>query len=200
MEIKKTNINAYILAGGKSSRMGNDKGLMMMHGKAMVSFVIEQLEDAVANIVIVSNNPEYAGFGYEVIPDLIMDIGPAGGIYSALHHTNTKKIFIVSCDMPYIEKNAIALMLKNNSKEQIILPEFKGELEPLFGLYAKDCLLVWSELIRKDIIKLKNMVVHFKVKRVLFDEKDLAFNDRLFLNINTKSDFDHALNLQRDEN
>lgn len=200
MEIKKSNIKAYILAGGKSSRMGVDKGLMMMEGKAMVYYVIEQFKDAVADIVIVSNNPDYAGFGYEVIPDLILDIGPAGGIYSALHHANTEKVFIVSCDMPYIDANAINLMLENNSKEQIILPVFKGELEPLFGLYAKDCLLVWAELIRKDIIKLKNMVVHFKLKRVFFDEKDSAFNDQLFLNINTKSDFDHALNLQRDAN
>lgn len=186
--------NGYILAGGKSSRMGTDKGLMLFKGKAIIEYVIEQLQPAVNKVTIVSNNPEYEKFGFEVIADLIKETGPAGGIYTALNHTDTALNFIVSCDMPFISKEAIEFMFQNKGKSQIILPVRQGKMEPLFGIYSKDCLLKWHELMEGGVIKLQEMVTNFQLNKIEVNN-NVQFSDSLFMNINTKKDFENAFNL-----
>lgn len=193
MDAKIKRTNAYILAGGKSSRMGTDKGLLLFEGKAMIQYVIDQMQPVFDNLIIVSNNQEYEKFGLEVIPDLIKHIGPAGGIYTALKHSETKLNFIVSCDMPFVTKEAIQFVFKNRTESQIVLLENQGKIEPLFGIYAKDCEAVWLELIHQNTIKLQDMVLHFKLKTIPVENNEI-FTKYFFKNINTKEDFDNALN------
>jgi molybdopterin-guanine dinucleotide biosynthesis protein A len=193
VDSKIKNTNGYILAGGKSSRMGTDKGLLLFKGKAMIQHVIEQMQPVFDNLVIVSNNPEYEKFGLEVIPDLIKNIGPAGGIYTALKHSETKLNFLVSCDMPFVTKGAIDFVFKNRNESQIVLLENQGKLEPLFGIYAKDCEAVWWQLIQQNTIKLQEMVSHFELNIIPVENKEI-FEETFFKNINTKEDFDNALN------
>lgn len=193
MDTQTKHINAYILAGGKSSRMGTDKGLLLFEGKAMIQYVIEQLQPIFSKLVIVSNNPEYEKFGLEVIPDLIKNIGPAGGIYTALKHSEAKLNFIVSCDMPFITKEAIAFVIENRNESQIVLLENQGKIEPLFGIYAKDCEDIWFELIQQNTIKLQKMVSYFKLKTIPVENNEI-FKESFFKNINTKEDFNNALN------
>ena len=192
MTIKNTQFNGYILAGGKSSRMGVDKGLMLFKGKAIIEYVIEQIQPVVQKVVIISNNPEYKKFGVEVIPDLIKDIGPAGGIHTALQHTDNNLNFMLSCDMPFITKEAIQYIIKNAMQSQIALPVHKDKIEPLFGVYSKECSNTWFELISKGIIKLQDLVVSFNLKTIDVENHSL-FNDSLFMNINTKKDFETAI-------
>lgn len=193
MDTKIKNTNGYILAGGKSSRMGTDKGLLLFEGKAMIQYVIEQMLPIFDKLVIVSNNPEYEKFGLEVIPDLIKDIGPAGGIYTALKHSETKLNFMVSCDMPFVNKEAVDFVFKNRNESQIVLLENQGKLEPLFGVYSKDCEDKWLQLIQQEKVKLQDMVLHFKFKKIPVENNEI-FAASFFKNINTKADFDNALN------
>jgi len=194
MNTKTKPINGYILAGGKSSRMGTDKGLLLFEGKAMIQYVIEQMQAVFSKLVLVSNNPEYEKFGLEVIPDLIKDSGPAGGIYTALKHSKAKLNFIVSCDMPFITKEAIAFIIENTNESQIVLLENQGKIEPLFGIYSKDCENIWLELIQQNTIKLQKMVSHFNLKTIPVENNEI-FKKSFFNNINTKEDFDNASNL-----
>jgi molybdopterin-guanine dinucleotide biosynthesis protein A len=189
MSITKENINGYILAGGISSRMGTDKGMMLLNGKPMVEHVIEQLKPAVDKVVIISNNPEYEKLGLEVIPDLIKDIGPAGGIYTALKYSDTNYNFMVSCDMPFITPEAVKFMVQKAIESQIIVPVSKGQMEPMFGVYSKDCLTLWSALIEKGLLKLQELVTHFDVLKLNVDDNEL-FSNRLFQNINTREEFE----------
>lgn len=193
MNTKTKSINGYILAGGKSSRMGKDKGLLLFEGKPMIRYVIEQMQPLFDNLVIVSNNPEYEIFGLEVIPDLIKDIGPAGGIYTALSHSDSQLNFIVSCDMPFVTAAAIEFVFKNSNESQIVLLENQGKLEPLFGIYSKDCEEKWMQLIQQNTIKLQEMVLQFKLKTIPVENNEI-FKDSFFKNINTKADFNNALN------
>lgn len=188
------NTKGYILAGGKSSRMGTDKGLLLFEGKAMIEYVINQMLPVFDNLVIVSNNPEYEKLGLKVIPDLIKEIGPAGGIYTALHHSNAKLNFIVSCDMPFVTQEAIEFVVNNVNESQIVLLENKGRIEPLFGVYSKECEENWFQLIEQKIIKLQDMVLQFKLKTIPIENKEI-FRESFFRNINTQEDFNNALNL-----
>ena len=192
MDTNEKLITGYILAGGKSSRMGADKGLLFFEGKPMIQYVIEQMQPLFKKLIIVSNNLEYKKFGLEVIPDLIKDIGPAGGIYTALNHSQTKLNFMVSCDMPFVTAAAIEFIVANSNESQIILLQNQGKLEPLFGVYSKDCEEKWLQLIQQENVKLQDMVLHFKLKAIPVENNEI-FTATFFKNINTKEDFD-ALN------
>ncbi len=189
---KINHINAYILAGGKSSRMGTDKGLLLFNNKPIVQRIIEQLSPAVNEVIIVSNNHEYEQFGLPVIEDLIKDIGPAGGIHAALSHTQTEQTFIVSCDMPFIAANAVTYVMQYATHSQIVLPLFHGKIQPLFGVYSRQCLPKWKQLIERGIIKLQEMVTYFDLLK-LDNQKNELFHDLLFTNINNEDDFQNAL-------
>ena len=185
-------ITIFILAGGKSSRMGTDKGLIPFRGKTIIEQIIDKLKPLTENIVIISNNPDYKTFGYEVIPDIIKDIGPAGGIHTALTHYTTDLNFIVSCDMPFITTEAAQLIINLPSDAQIIVPEHEGKIEPLFGLYHKSCLPQWDALIRQGFLKLQEMIACFNLLKTDVSGHPL-FNYPLFVNINTPDDLSTAL-------
>lgn len=189
---KENSVNGYILAGGKSSRMGTDKGLMLFNDKPIILHVIEQLLPSVNKAVIVSNNSDYEKFGLEVVSDVIKNIGPAGGIYTALNHTNSGYNFIICCDMPFVSSSAINFIIQNSFQAQITLPFLHGKTEPLFGVYTKECLARWQELIEYGIIKLRDMVTHFNLLKLNVNDNEL-FNDSLFVNINDKNDFEKAI-------
>lgn len=196
----KNNItNGYILAGGKSSRMGSDKGLMPFQDKPLIQHIIEQLKPTVKKVVLVANNSTYQNFGLEVIPDLIKDIGPAGGIYSALKHTDARFNLILSCDMPFIKSEAIEFIIQNSFKWQITVPVYHQKIEPLCGIYTKDCLKDWEKLIRQNMIRLQDMITYFKLFKLDVDNNKL-FNDQSFQNINTKYEFENALRNYQNRN
>ena len=94
---------AIILAGGKSSRMGSDKGLVLLNGKPMISYIIEILKKMQIPIIIISNNENYKQFGLPVFADIIKEKGPLGGIYTGLKNSKTESNIIVSCDVPFYQ-------------------------------------------------------------------------------------------------
>lgn len=186
--------SGYILAGGKSTRMGMDKGLMLLNDQPIIQHVIDQLQRVVNTVIIVSNNVEYKKFGCEVVEDVLKDVGPAGGIYSALHHSTDKKNFVVSCDMPFITADAIRFMIDHADTSEITLPLHNENLEPLFGVYSKQCLPKWKLLIEKGIVKLQDLTKHFNLLKITVDGNKI-FDEMLFMNLNTQEDFEKAAHL-----
>ncbi len=184
-------MNCYILAGGQSSRMGIDKGLIQLNGKAIVQHVIDKLKPLFKNVIIVSNNKEYSKFGLETISDIIKDSGPAGGIYTALTHSNTGNNFIVSCDMPFITLEAVKFVISESASYQITVPIHHQKYEPLFAQYSTSCKDKWKQEIDKGVFKLQNIMTKFNVLELNVEGNPL-FND-VFTNINTKEDLEKAV-------
>lgn len=182
------NITGYILAGGKSSRMGSDKASKLFQGKPLIEHVITPLETVVNSIVIVSDNPEHSNFGKPVIPDLMKDIGPAGGIYSALFQSSTEKNFIVSCDMPFITSEGIRYLIEKSADFEITIPRSEFP-QPLFGVYSKSCLPLWESLIKSGQLSLRQLITHFKINTLPVNDSSI-FSEKFFSNINSPSDID----------
>lgn len=184
--------NGYILAGGKSSRMGEDKGLMLFNGKPVVQYVIDALSPVLNNVIIVSNNPAYKMFGLEVVADEIKEVGPAGGICAALQHSRSENNFIIGCDMPFVTIEAIEALIKKSNGYQITLPLRKGQLEPLFGVYDTACKDKWMRLVKEGSVKLHELVQHFGLQQLNVDH-DVVITEKTFRNINTRQEFESAL-------
>ncbi|QQS27488.1 MAG: molybdenum cofactor guanylyltransferase [Sphingobacteriales bacterium] len=188
-------VPGYILAGGKSSRMGQDKGLMLFGQQTLAEFIIQKIKQALSSIIIVTNNDRYSKFGFEVIPDYYQNKGPAGGIYSALKHSSVRNdyIFIFSCDMPFITSDSILWFLNQSNSAQIILTQFQGVPQPLFGMYHTSCLDAWEILLQKNVLKLQNIISHFETSIIDIENNPLFF-PTFFTNLNTPSDVTNALN------
>jgi len=184
-------LNAYILAGGKSSRMGTDKGLLPLQGKPMVQHMAEKLKPLFDKVSIVSANEAYNNFGCDRIVDIMPGLGPAAGIYTALAHSDRDYNFITSCDMPFISTAAVEYMLRKADGAQIILPSHDGQIEPLFGIYSKTCLPKWLALIQRGFLKLQEMIACFDLLIVDISGNPL-FTDPIFQNINTPDDLNKA--------
>ena len=177
-----------ILAGGKSSRMGEDKGLVLLNGKPMIQYVIEALKDVVSNIIIISNNASYNKFGIPVYSDLIKDKGPVGGIYTGLYHSTTELNFCISCDVPMISADFIFWLLNRSRNAFITLPMYKNKVHQMIGVYSKQVLSNFQESAEKEHLKL-GQVNNDMACEIIDIEKEYAnFDELIFSNINTKHD------------
>lgn len=160
------NIGAYVLAGGKSSRMGQDKGLMLLLGKPLAGYVTDALKPCFEHIALVTDNPAYGAFGYTVIPDEQKNLGPAGGIYTALRHSTFGHNLVVSCDMPFITPQLVQWLAEEamQSDAEITLPKTEKGYEPLFAVYSQAVLPQLAQMLAGGMVKLQHIVSCFNHK------------------------------------
>ncbi len=181
--LKLSDATAVLLAGGKSSRMGSDKGLVEFRNKPMASHILEVLKTLFSDVIVISNSDNYKDSGYQIFPDSIPDKGPAGGIVSAFEHANSEWIFVVACDMPLITTEAILKLYAAKNDSEICLPLTKDGIEPLCGFYHSSIHKKLVELIHIDILKMQLIVKKFNLNLVEFDN-----TEKIFLNFNNKAD------------
>jgi molybdopterin-guanine dinucleotide biosynthesis protein A len=178
-------MTAFILAGGKSSRMGTDKGLTFFKGEPMIQSIINCLEKLNLPIVIVTQNQKYQQFGLPIISDLVKEKGPIGGIHTALTHTTTEKNIIVSCDTPNLD-SSIFKELIDNANGTITIAKHKNRTHPLIGIYYKKDAIHFTNALNKNELKLGDLLNKLSAKSINFDKKP----DKIFRNINTKLELD----------
>ncbi len=181
-------ITGVILAGGKNSRMGSDKGMLEVEGKKIVERIIAVLKPLVQELIIISNGTNYDNLGYAVYKDIIKDAGPMGGIHAALQCSKTDKILVVSCDMPYVSKEVFLTLLSKASTAEVVLPQHGVEqTEPLCAVYSKSCFSKFAELLNNGEWKMKNALKYFDVRKISFPENEIT--NQSFLNINTPAEY-----------
>ena len=182
---KKDNITGIILAGGKSSRMGNDKGLLKINNKTFIELVIEAMKPLVNDILIVSNNPDHDKFGYERIGDIISDSGPLAGIHAALNHTSTRHNMVLSCDIPLITTEVLNKLIETDYENyDVVQIKSKDKTMHLIAMYNKDCLQTCHELLQQGEKRLRVAINQMHSKSIVIDDKWANY----VKNVNTKDD------------
>lgn len=183
--IDKKNITGIILAGGKSSRMGTDKGFLLLNKKPFVQYSIDALKPLVSNILIVSDNQDYDRFGYNRINDITKNAGPVAGICSGLEASLTEYNLILSCDIPLINSEILMELIKNIDDDlEIIQVETNGKSMPLIAIYKKQVKDSFSKLLINDERRLRVAVNACKVKNIIL-EKENALH---VMNVNTQNE------------
>ncbi|WP_179021232.1 molybdenum cofactor guanylyltransferase [Winogradskyella forsetii] len=179
------NITVYILCGGLSTRMQEEKGLVVFKGKTFVDHIIEAVKPITQNIVLVTNNEKYEQFGYPLVADIYENKGPVGGIYSALNHSQDDHNLILSCDIPNINTAVLNNYLLNTISENQItyLVDNQGEY-PLIGLYSKKVTSIFKEAILKNELKLLDLIKSLDYKTISIKRKDR----NAVKNVNSKED------------
>jgi len=193
------NITAFILSGGKSSRMGNNKALLTIGSKTLIQRITELLDSTFPEVVVSSNDSElYEFLGKKIISDIFPGRGPLSGIHSALSFTSSEKNFIVSCDMPFISAELIEYLVDFKSDTPAVIPKAEGRIQPLCGIYSKKILSEVELLLIETQDKnkgLKGSIYELldQVETEIIDVYSLNFyHPDLFFNINTPADYSYA--------
>lgn len=183
----KNKITAYILAGGKSQRMGTDKGLLLLDGKPFVSHICEAVSPIVGDsIVIVSSNADYDFLGYTRIEDIVADKGPVGGIYTALHQSKTKLNFIISVDAPLVTTELLLWILENHSDSFLMTQVQANEKSyPLIAIYDQSLVTVFEVNLRNHQLRLGRVRDEIAYQTIYVPEK---WNNQV-QNINTQEEY-----------
>ena len=177
-------ITAIILAGGKSSRMKEEKGLVYFNRKMLIEHVIGSLEKITNQIIIVTQNEAYRQFGYLCYADVLKDKGALGGIYSGLYYSTTKKNLIVGCDMPFLSEKLLIELMNNAGDEDVLLTEHQDKAEPLCSIYDKNCIEHIRSQLEQDHLKITDAMVGLKTRVISFDKEEW-FTGNEFANINS---------------
>ena len=94
-------ISGYVLAGGRSSRMGTDKALLQLAGKPLIAHAVAKLRRICTDVHILSPNPALAAYA-PLVPDLHPSCGPVGGMEAALAHSTHDWSLILAVDLPFL--------------------------------------------------------------------------------------------------
>lgn len=187
MEIK-TDISGYILAGGKSSRLGTDKALLLVQEEPLLMRIKRLIDPFCKTVVISGHKNEYVDFTIKMVPDLYPGIGPISGIISSLKHSSTEWNLLVSVDTPFINTELIQSLIAQTGQYDCIIPEHDGGIEPLIGLYNRQILPQLEEIINQGDYKLMRLVTKLNT-RYLDCRPLIQKYPRLFFNINRPEDY-----------
>ncbi|MBI3133543.1 MAG: molybdenum cofactor guanylyltransferase [Bacteroidetes bacterium] len=173
-----------LLAGGKSSRMGQDKGLMSLNGKPMVQFILDTAKKISDTILIVANNADYNQFGYPVYADDFFEKGPLAGLYTGLKNSTAEYNLVLSCDIPFIHEGVLEFLIESSTGYDCTISESAGKMHPLVGVYRKSCLPVIERKLHANQLKVTGIFDELSIRIV-----DMAnFLPENFRNINSPAD------------
>lgn len=130
-------VEAFILAGGLSRRMGTPKALLDVAGRPMIARVADVVARVASTVTIVSDRPDEVAFlGLPVIPDLYREAGPLGGLHAALTAVQSRTLLLVSCDLPFLTADLFHGLLRAHGGRPATVPR-TDRLHPTCALYDR---------------------------------------------------------------
>ena len=177
-------VTAIILAGGKSTRMGQEKAFMQWKGKSFIKHIIDAALPVCDAVILSGNQSKLQKFGFTVVKDLREGEGPVTALTGCFRQVKTDVALVLSCDVPQIRTADLEQLIKNHQPENdVTLYSYQGRQMPLVAVYNRSCFPNFEE-------------AFFSQKRKLFDVlsklnvQELAFTgEQGLLNINTTKDF-----------
>lgn len=179
-------VTIFIAAGGKSSRMGQDKGLMNLNGIPMVQHLINTVKSIDCPIVLLTNNPGYNVFELPVWPDVVKDAGPMGALYTALKYSRSTFNMLLSCDTPFITPQILQALLQIESDHPVTVATIQNIPNPLLGVYNQSLLDEVEKRIFCQQFKMLSLIQSVNFTPVSVDA--LATSSQTLLNLNTLED------------
>ena len=166
-------LTVFILCGGKSSRMQSEKGLVLFQEKPFIEHIIKAILPITENIKLITATKEYDYLPYEKIPDIVLDKGPLGGIFTALTYSENQFNLILSCDIPLISTGLLSeLISKHNEEAEITIFASESRMHPLIGIYSKKVLPVIKSAIDNNDLKMMNLIANVPHQIIKIEESE----------------------------
>jgi molybdopterin-guanine dinucleotide biosynthesis protein A len=186
-------ITGVILAGGASSRFGENKALAIFLGEPLIRRVARVMDVVFQNTLLVTNTPEvYSGLGLQTVRDEVPGQGPLGGIVTAFEHTVNDYIFVAACDMPLLNAMTVERVMAQGFGRDAAIASHDGINEYLLALYSRNVLRRMRCCLGEDNLSLKEFCSHLSNVAWVPVDGDAWFN------VNTKKDLEFLENNHAD--
>ena len=187
-------VAAFILSGGKSSRMGSDKAFLELGGKPLIARAVEMVREVADQVRIVGDPQKFAAFA-PTVSDIFVDRGPLGGIHAALASGIAELNLILAVDLPFLNSRLLKYLLAEAeaSHATVTVPCSNHYYQPLCAVYR----LEFAELAERALAEGKNKIdalfSNVKLRAVSQDELNAnGFVAGLFRNLNTPDDWEES--------
>jgi molybdopterin-guanine dinucleotide biosynthesis protein A len=187
---------ALILAGGDSSRMGQDKAGLLLDGTTLLQRVTATMQDIFPAVIVSVRQPR-AEVALPQVCDAQADGGPLAGLVAGLAQVETPWMFAVACDMPFIQSAVIERMAELRGEHQAVVPLIGGHPQPLFAFYSKAALDTMREMQAAGEKRVRAVLQRLDVRYV--EEAELRDHDpqfRSFVDLDTPQDYQAAQELK----
>jgi molybdopterin-guanine dinucleotide biosynthesis protein A len=179
----------FVLAGGKSTRMGRDKALLDDGRGPLVARVAAEVQKAAGHVTLIGSAERYGHLGFAVVEDLRPGNGPLGGIETALAITESAWNLVVACDMPNLTAPVLTqlLVFARKSNADCVLGRTSAGVEPLFAVYRRESLPAVRTALDRGILKITDALIPLHVIHFEIDNRDIPAN------VNTPEDWSRHL-------
>ena len=189
-------VTGVLLAGGNSRRMGEDKRYLVVGEQTLLERGLAVLRSIFQEVlVVIAQDSLPLNVDARVVRDLVPDCGSLGGLYTGLTQATTPYIFVVACDMPFLDPAVITQFTSRRASADIVMAKLAARLHPMHALYGKGCLPVLEQMIRARQLKIQEMLSHASLHVRYVTEADMLTIDpsgRSFYNVNTPADLEAA--------
>jgi len=186
-------VTGVILAGGLSSRMGQDKSLLPFNDKPAIEHICEALAKASDDLIIISNHPEkYAFLDFPVYRDLFYGKGPLSGLHAAMHYHQSDAYMLAACDMPFIQPEIYKFLIEQLGEDEIIVPVYENLKQPLAAVYSRNTLPSIESLLQQDRLKMAFLFDLMKVKYQAIFPFTNDILEKHFFNMNHPEEYSKA--------
>lgn len=194
LSIKATGI---LLAGGKSKRMGTDKGLVLLNGEPLFRYALSVLESCCNEILISGSGGNLYHTSYQVIEDKYTGQGPGAGIHAALQATSNHVNIVLSVDLPFVDRVILDYLLNGLGTSLAAAPVHSdGKVEPLCAVYHKNALPIFEKALSFGQNKMLDILNTLNFKKLHIYKELQSYDHRVFTNINTPQELALAQQLQ----
>lgn len=207
-------MTAGILAGGRNSRYAAQtpsrapvasKAFILIDGRPLIERTIDVLRQTTGTDILISTNTPglFAQYDIPLIADRITESGPLGGMDALFHACTSPWLFVVACDMPFLNADLIRYIIgmahEGQTQEgfpQAIVPQYRGRQHPLCAAYHRSAHTEIERALREGRRSMHSLLQRLDV-RIIGDEEIEGivprWTERSFVNINTPEDHDRAL-------
>jgi molybdenum cofactor guanylyltransferase len=182
-------IEAFILAGGASSRMGTDKSQLLLENQTFVERIGATLLTVTDTIRLVGGSDNLK---LPVVADVFPQWGALGGLHAALSACRREWAIVVACDLPFVTSELFRTLASLRTEYDAVVPiQPDGRPQPLAALYRADpCAQRATELIETGRRRPLDLLQSVRTRWVDFAEiSNLAQAEGFFVNINTPDDY-----------
>ena len=160
-------VTFVLLAGGKSTRMGSDKGKLVYNQTSFSDQLITIAKELTSKVLISVGKHNADSYSDLIaIEDTHSEKGPIGGVVSVIPHIQTNWFFIVSVDTPLISKTLLHELWRNKEGYEAVVYNVSGRIHPLVGLYNTSTRNGWVNAFKLEKLKVTELVRSFNLKMI----------------------------------